>query len=214
MRAFKGFVKYAVFAAAASAAFAPTIAMAHSVEGGADGFVAGLKHPILGPDHLIAMVAVGLWGAQLGRPMIYALPLAFPMVMALGGVAALAGETLFGIADVLEIGIAGSALVLGLAVAFAFRAPVALAVALVGFFAVFHGYAHGLELPHAAAPLPYGMGFVIATGCLHAAGIAIGLLNDWNRVGPAIVRSCGVVIAALGAWYLAGALGLDSGMAA
>ena len=193
---------------ALAAALAPFAAAAHSVEGAGDGFLAGFLHPILGPDHLVAMVAVGLWGAQLGQPLILALPIAFPMMMAVGALAAIAGGSLFGIVGVLEIGIAGSALMLGLAVAFAFRAPIWLAVTMVAFFAIFHGYAHGLELPNYAAPLPYGIGFVISTGLLHALGIAIGALNGWRSAGPLIVRACGVAIALLGGWSLLSALGV------
>lgn len=201
----------AMTAAASLAAIALTAgpALAHTVAGSGDGFMSGILHPILGPDHLVAMVAVGLWGAQLGMPMLIALPIAFPVMMALGALAAIAGESLFGIAHVLEIGIALSALVLGLVVAFAYRAPAALAVVVVGLFAVFHGYAHGLELPNAAAPLPYGLGFVISTGALHALGIAIGALNLWSGVGPAVVRVSGAVIAVSGVYFLSGALGLN-----
>ncbi|MEO1291544.1 MAG: HupE/UreJ family protein [Pseudomonadota bacterium] len=180
----------------------PGIAAAHSGEGVAGGLWSGFVHPILGPDHMIAMIAVGLWGAQLGQPLIIALPLAFPMMMAVGGVLGVLGVPL----PQVELGIAVSALLLGLLVAFAFRAPVWLAVVLVGAFALFHGHAHGTELPAAASAIAYGIGFVIATGLLHALGIAIGLLHDWKSTGPAIVRGCGGVIAAVGAWYVMGAL--------
>ncbi|MCG8443014.1 MAG: HupE/UreJ family protein [Caulobacterales bacterium] len=187
-----------------AAALAPSAALAHGGEGVAGGLLSGFKHPLLGPDHLVAMVAVGLWGAQLGRPLLIALPVAFPLMMAVGG--------LIGVADVplpgVEIGIAASALLLGLVVALAFRAPVWLAVALVGVFAIFHGHAHGQELPAAVSPIAYGVGFVTATGLLHAAGIAIGLLTAWRTVGPALVRACGAVIALLGAYFLTGSLGL------
>ncbi len=179
--------------------FAATPALAHSTEGVAGGLISGLLHPILGLDHLVAMVAVGLWGAQLGRPLIIALPIAFPIVMALGGVLGLANAPMIAV----EVGIALSALVLGLAVAFAYRAPVFLAIALVAVFAVFHGYAHGQELPEAASPLAYGIGFVAATGLLHAVGIAIGLLNDWRPRGPSVVRGGGVLVALAGVYFTA-----------
>ncbi|MEL6476100.1 MAG: HupE/UreJ family protein [Pseudomonadota bacterium] len=187
-----------------TAILTPSLAVAHAGEGVAGGLVSGLLHPVLGPDHLVAMVAVGLWGAQLGRPLLILLPLAFPLVMALGGVMGLADLPLPGV----EIGIALSALILGLVVAMAFRAPVWLAVVLVGVFAVFHGFAHGKELPEAASPIAYGIGFMLATGMLHLAGIAIGLLNDWKELGPRIVRGCGAAIALLGLVFLGGALGL------
>lgn len=189
---------------AALVAAAPAAAAAHATHGVAGGFFSGLTHPVLGPDHLVAMVAVGLWGAQLGSPLVLALPIAFPLVMAIGGALGTAGVPLPGV----EIGIAGSALLLGLAVALAFRAPTALAIAVVALFAVFHGHAHGQELPEAAAPLAYGVGFVVATGLLHLAGILIGLLNDWRGAGPMIVRGCGAAVAVVGAIYLTNALGL------
>ncbi|MBX2856774.1 MAG: HupE/UreJ family protein [Rhodobacteraceae bacterium] len=185
-------------------ALAATSALAHSTEGVASGFVSGLLHPVLGPDHMLAMIAVGLWGAQLGMPLMIALPIAFPMVVALGGLLGVLGVVLPGV----EIGIAMSALLLGLAVAMAFRAPVWLAVALVAAFAVFHGHAHGQELPEAASPLPYGLGFVLSTGLLHMLGVAIGLLHEWRGAGPAIVRFCGALIALSGAYFLSNATGL------
>lgn len=186
------------------AALLPTVALAHSAEGVADGFVSGLLHPVLGPDHMLAMIAVGLWGAQLGMPLLIALPIAFPMVMAAGGLLGVLGVPLPGV----EIGIAVSALLLGLAVAAAFRAPVWLAVVMVAAFAVFHGHAHGQELPEAASPLPYGLGFVLSTGLLHLVGIAIGLLNEWRGAGPVIVRACGVLIALSGVYFLSNATGM------
>ena len=179
------------------------MAQAHTTKGVAGGLESGILHPIMGLDHLVAMVAVGLWGAQLGRPLIYALPVAFPLMMVVGG--------LLGVADLgvpaAEVGIAGSAVVLGLLITLALRLRTALAVAIVAAFAIFHGYAHGQELPEAASPISYGIGFVISTGLLHAAGIAIGLLNDWNPIGPWLVRSCGGIVALVGLYHLAGALG-------
>ncbi|MEL6413387.1 MAG: HupE/UreJ family protein [Pseudomonadota bacterium] len=186
------------------ASCAAGIAHAHSSEGVAGGLESGLLHPIMGPDHLVAMVAVGLWGAQLGRPLIYALPIAFPLMMVMGG---LLGLTDFPLPAV-EIGIAASAVVLGLLATLAVRVPTALAVAIVAAFAIFHGYAHGQELPEAASPISYGIGFVISTGLLHAAGIVIGLLNDWKSAGPWLVRGCGGIVALVGLYYLVGAVGL------
>lgn len=184
-------------------ALSPAAALAHSGEGTAASFVSGALHPLLGLDHLVAMVAVGLWGAQLGRPLVLALPVAFPLMMAIGGAAGLFGLPMVAV----EFGIALSALALGLAILAAFRAPVWLAVAVVAGFAIFHGYAHGQELPESGAPLPYVIGFVLMTGILHLVGIAIGLLNDRGREGPLIVRAGGGVIAALGLWFVAGAAG-------
>jgi urease accessory protein len=150
-----------------------------------------------GFDHLLAMISVGLWGAYLGRPLIIALPVIFPTVMAVGGA--------MGMADVplpkTELGIAVSVLVLGLAIAAAYRAPVWLACLIVGVFAIFHGYAHGKELPSAADPLGYSVGFVLATGSLHLVGIGIGLVNE-RPGGVVATRSMGGVIALIGAYFL------------
>jgi urease accessory protein len=130
---------------------------------------------LTGIDHILAMVAVGIWGAQLGAPAIWALPVAFPLVMSVGGALGVRGVFLPGV----EIGIAASALLLGYMIFREARLPLYAAALLVGFFAIFHGYAHGTELPNAANPLAYGVGFVLATGLLHVSGIAIGLLHRW-----------------------------------
>lgn len=173
------------------------IASAHVNKHEAAGFFSGLKHPISGLDHVIAMIAVGLWGAQLGSPAIWLLPVAFPMVMALGGMLALMGVHLPGV----EVGIAASAILLGAAVTLELRPKLALAAALVGLFAVFHGHAHGTELPADESGLVYSMGFVLATGCLHAVGIAVGTVHRWNW-GRAAVRTAGAVICMIGVGFL------------
>ncbi len=178
-----------------------TSALAHAQTGVAGGLISGLLHPVLGIDHLVAMVAVGLWGAILGAPAIWVLPITFPLVMAMGAMAGVAGVPLPGV----EIGIAASALALGAAVVARARPPLWAAAVLVGFFALFHGHAHGTEIPAASNPLAYGVGFVVATGLLHIAGIVIGLLVRWPT-GLLVVRSCGALIAGIGAWFLAGAL--------
>ena len=170
-------------------------------EGTAGGFVSGLLHPLLGPDHLVAMVAVGLWGAFLGRPAIWLLPVVFPTVMAIGGALGIAGVALPGV----EIGIAASGLLLGLAVALGWAAPLGVAAALAGAFAIFHGHAHGTELPEAATPLAYAAGFVLCTGALHLAGIVFGELRRVPR-GDWLVRGAGAVIALVGAAFLVRAL--------
>ncbi len=182
----------------------PQTVLAHEEAAIGGGLINGLLHPVLGPDHLIAMVAVGLWGAQLGSPLVWALPIAFPMMMAMGGVLGVLGVPV----PAVEVGIAASALVLGLAVLAAYKAPVWLAVAIISVFAIFHGHAHGAELPHAASPLAYGLGFVTSTGLLHLGGILIGLLNEWRGFGPGIVRACGGVVAVLGSYFLIASLGL------
>lgn len=172
-------------------------AAAHTEVGIAGGLLSGFFHPLTGLDHLVAMVAVGLWGAQLGAPGIWVLPICFPTVMAVGGLLGIIGVPL----PLTELVIAASALVLGAAVAAALRVPFWAAAVVVGVFAVFHGYAHGLELPSAANPLAYGIGFVVATGMLHALGILIGVLTRW-RTGAQAVRVLGVAIAGLGGLFL------------
>ena len=176
-------------------------ALAHDGAGAVGGFAAGFMHPILGWDHVVAMVAVGLWGAFLGRPAIWVLPVVFPLVMAVGGALGVAGVPLPGV----ETGIALSALVLGAMVAFAARPPLWVAAVIVGAFAIFHGHAHGTELPEAANPLAYSLGFVLATGLLHLGGIAFGLVVRWP-LGQAAVRVGGVAIAAAGVAFLTGAV--------
>lgn len=183
-------------------ALLPTLALAHAQAGLAGGLTSGFLHPILGPDHLVAMVAVGLWGAQLGSPAIWLLPITFPTVMALGGLLGIAGVPM----PFIEIGVAGSAIVLGALVATATRLPLAAAAVLVGAFAIFHGHAHGTELPTAANPLAYGVGFVVATGLLHLAGIVLGLLVRWPS-GLAAVRATGAAVAAVGCYFLLAAMG-------
>lgn len=180
-------------------AFAAAPALAHEgAEGVAGGFVAGLQHPLFGPDHLVAMVAVGLWGAFLGRPAIWVLPIAFPLVMALGGALGVAGVPL----PQVETGIALSAVVLGVVVALALKPPLWVAGLVVAAFAIFHGHAHGTELPSAANPLSYSAGFVISTGLLHLAGIALGFLAS-GAAGRIAVRGAGAAIALAGVYFLA-----------
>ncbi len=172
-------------------------AHAHTAAGVPGGLISGFLHPLQGWDHLVAMVAVGLWGAQLGRPGIWVLPICFPAVMALGGVLGVLDVPLPGT----EWAIAGSAIVLGCAVALALRVPFAAAAGIVGFFAIFHGYAHGRELPEASNALAYGAGFVIATGLLHATGILIGSVNG-SRLGAHAIRALGFMIAGLGGVFM------------
>lgn len=171
---------------------------AHTQTGVAGGFASGFLHPVLGVDHLAAMVAVGLWGAQLGRPAIWALPITFPSVMAVGGLLGMLAAPL----PMVEIGVASSAIALGLLVATETRPALWIAAILVGAFAVFHGHAHGAELPAAANPLAYGVGFVLATGLLHLSGILLGTLIRWPY-GAGVVRICGGIVAAVGGYFLA-----------
>ena len=165
--------------------------------GSAAGLLSGLIHPISGYDHVLAMVAVGIWGAQLGQPAIWTLPVTFPMVMAFGGMLGLLGLPLPGV----EVGIGLSALLLGLVVAREYHPGLAVAGTLVAFFAVFHGHAHGAELPEGQSGLLYSIGFVVATGTLHATGIGLGLMHKWTS-GRLALRVAGAGIALAGVWFI------------
>ena len=178
---------------------ASSIADAHTGAGISGGFSSGFMHPILGWDHVIAMVAVGIWGAFLGGRAIWILPVTFPLVMAFGGAMGIAGIPLPSV----ETGIALSAIALGSMVAFAARPPIWVAALIVGIFAIFHGYAHGAELPNAVNPLAYSLGFVFSTGLLHLSGIALGLLVRWP-IGKIVVRAIGSMIALAGVGFLTG----------
>lgn len=174
-------------------------ALAHTGEGYGGGFIAGFTHPILGWDHVAAMVAVGLWGAFLGAPAIWILPVVFPLVMALGAAAGIAGLPL----PAVETGIALSAVVLGLMIVLAARPPLWIAAVIVGAFAIFHGYAHGTELPSTVNAFAYAVGFVVSTGILHLIGIAFGLLVKWPA-GRMVVRGAGGLISLAGVAFLTG----------
>lgn len=184
-----------LFAALLAAASLPVFG--HTAGGEAAGFLSGLEHPVSGLDHVLAMLAVGLWGAQLGVPALWLLPVAFPMMMAVGGMLGLAGLPLPGV----EVGIALSAIVLGAMVLSAARPQLPVALTLVAVFALFHGHAHGTELPEGQSGLLYSVGFVMATGLLHATGIAIGLLHRFNW-GEWLLRTAGAIIAAGGLYFL------------
>jgi urease accessory protein len=179
---------------AALAIFTP--AQAH-VGGGLGGFISGFQHPLFGVDHLLAMLAVGIWGAQMGGRRVWTLPVTFPLIMAFGGIAGMAGLAL----PHVETGIALSVLALGLAIAFAWRPFEWAALLLIAVFAVFHGHAHGVELPGAADPAAYSAGFVLATGLIHVAGIGIGLLVGTLLKGW-VSRGLGAAIAASGLYFL------------
>ena len=160
----------ATFAALAIAALPPA-AFAHTGVGVTGGFGHGVAHPVGGLDHILAMVAVGLFAAHLGGRALWLVPAAFVGMMAVGGGVGVSGMSL----PFVETGIAASVVVFGLAIAFRWNLPLVAAMALVGFFAVFHGHAHGSEMPVDASGLRYGLGFMLATALLHAAGIAVGL---------------------------------------
>lgn len=176
--------------------FASGAAWAHPGHSAA-GFAAGLMHPFQGLDHLLAMAAVGLWAAQGGGRSIWLLPAAFMSMLAAGAAAAMQWQASLPV----ETGIALSVLALGLLVALSLRLPIAFSVAAAALFGLFHGYAHGLELPAAAAPFDYALGFLIATAALHLSGIAAGVAA--RRRHAAIAKILGAAIAAGGAYFLA-----------
>jgi len=184
-----------LFAAALSCSMPLLAHEDNSTEGG---FFAGLMHPIMGLDHLLAMVSVGIWGAVLGRPLLYLLPVIFPTVMTLGAIVGM-GDFPIGFA---EVAIGLSVLVLGALIALRVSLPVWAASLIVGAFALFHGYAHGRELPLAADPVAYSSGFVLATGLLHLAGVGLGWAAARARHERLILKSVGLAIAAAGTVFL------------
>lgn len=188
-------------AIAVALTFIAATARAHTGQAdGTNGFVAGVLHPLTGFDHLLAMLAVGMWGAQLGMPAIWVLPVAFPLVMACGGVLGILAMPL----PFPEQAIMLSVVVLGAMIAFGRRPPLWIATVLVSFFAIFHGYAHGRELPEQASAVAYSAGFVLATGSIHLTGIGIGTVTKLPH-GVQLLRAGGAAIAATGcllAWRL------------
>ncbi|MBX2805417.1 MAG: HupE/UreJ family protein [Hyphomicrobiales bacterium] len=188
-----------VLAIGALACLAPETASAHLEDGALGGFQSGFTHPIIGVDHLLAMLAVGIWGAQMGGRNVWTLPVTFPLIMAAGGIIGISGIAL----PYVELSIALSVFVLGLAIGFAWKAPEWIALLLIAIFAIFHGYAHGVELPQAVDPASYSMGFVVATGAIHLVGIGIGLLLARPWKGQ-LSRLLGGAIALTGLYFAAG----------
>lgn len=185
------------FGAALLMVAVPGVAEAHILQGEAGGFLHGFEHPLSGLDHLLAMFCVGLWGAQMGGRAVWSLPIAFPLIMVLGGMMGIAGVPL----PAVESGIALSIVALGLALALVWRPPEWLALLVIGVFAIFHGYAHGAELPTAADPADYAIGFVFATGLVHLAGVAVGLAFQRLRGGE-LSRALGGLIGLGGLYFL------------
>jgi len=175
-------------------AYIPT-AGAHYIGAEGAGFITGLAHPFIGLDHLLAMIAVGIWAAQTGGSAVWRLPLSFIVMMA---IAALISASGFGL-PALEPLIAGSVVLLGLMVVFAIRLPINLSMVLVGLFAVVHGYAHGLEMPQASSAVLYGSGFVLATALLHLMGIGLGKVTYrkhlLSRLSGSIIAIAGLYLA-------------------
>jgi urease accessory protein len=187
---------------ALAAVLTPLVAQAHPGHPGHDfewDFSAGFAHPLSGLDHLLAMLAVGLWAAQLGGRARWLVPSAFVTMMAFGAALARAGVTL----PAVEPLVAASVLVLGLLIGAAAKLPTKIGVALVGIFALSHGFAHGAEMPASAGALRYGAGFILVTILLHAAGLGLGLLAA-RRAPASVTRYAGWGIAACGALLLAG----------
>jgi urease accessory protein len=180
----------------------PTAALAHTGVGSTSGFVHGFLHPLSGLDHQLAMIMVGIFAYQLGGRALWLVPLTFVSVMALGGFLGVMGVPL----PFVEIGIALSVIVLGAIVAFGVKAPLAVAMAAVGFFAIFHGHAHGTEMPLDVAGATYGLGFMLAAALLHALGIGIGLLIGMSSktLGNRAYRIAGGLASAAGVALLLG----------
>ena len=172
-------------------------AYAHEDTGAAGGVAAGFSHPFLGADHMLAMIAVGIWGVFLGRPMMVVLPMVFPVMMTVGAALAMAAVPF----PPVELGIAISVIALGMLILTAARVKPFLACAVVAVFAHFHGYAHGIELPATADPVGYSVGFVLATGLLHLGGIGLGMLKTL-RFGELGLRAAGAVITVAGALFM------------
>jgi urease accessory protein len=193
----------AAAAAAASLVLVPAIAWAHPGHDAAD-LVHGFMHPLGGIDHILAMVAVGLLAARMGGRALWLVPASFVLAMAAAGLAGMTGVVVTGA----EAGIALSVLVLGAMIAFGLKLPVAAVMGLVGFFAVFHGYAHGAEMPATASGLAFGAGFVAATALLHGLGIALGLAigGTGATFGRYTLRLGGSAIMLAGAVLLIGAM--------
>ena len=186
----------ALFGLLAYVAILP-VAEAHTFGSQGAGLIAGLTHPFVGLDHLLAMIAVGIWAGQLGGRAVWLIPLTFVSVMAAAATLASFGLLL----PLMEPAIACSVLVLGLLIAGSVRLPTSVGVLLVSLFAVFHGYAHGLELPQAASPILYGAGFVLATALLHGLGIGFARNSRQHKMlqriaGYSLIAASGLLLAA------------------
>lgn len=197
-------VKSAIYTSALALALIPSVAFAHTGIGDTTGFVHGFSHPISGLDHILAMVMVGLLAYQLGGRAMWLVPTTFVLVMAMGGALGVAGINI----PFVETGIALSIVVLGAMVALGVKAPTAAAMGVVGLFAIFHGHAHGAEMPESVAGLAYAAGFMIATATLHGLGIGIGFLigRAGAQYGSGVVRASGGVAAVAGIGILTGLL--------
>jgi urease accessory protein len=179
----------------------PSTVYAH--EGGnlpLGGFLSGLLHPVLGYDHLLAMLSVGILSAQIGGRAIWTVPATFVIVMGFGGMLGLLD---IGI-TITELGIAFSLVILGSIIASERRLPIVLAMIGVGFFAIFHGYAHGTEMPQTAQPATYASGFLTGTALIHITGVLIGDISKRYQRGPQVLRIGGGLIAIVGLMFIFG----------
>jgi urease accessory protein len=178
---------------------APAAALAHPGHDGAGGLMYGFVHPVTGIDHVLAMIAVGVLAALYGGRALWLVPLSFVAAMAMAGVIGMAGIVI----PVAEVGIGLSVVVLGLAIAFQLRPPTFVAMAVVGFFALFHGYAHGAELPDGITGLSFALGFLLATALLHGTGVGLGLLMQRQASSRRLLHVGGGAMALVGIAVLA-----------
>ena len=185
-------MKKVVLATAGIVSFLPNIVYAHEGSGG--GFMAGLTHPVLGFDHLLAMLSVGILSAQMGGQAIWKVPFTFVLVMLGGGILGINGIPIFSV----ELGIALSVLALGIAIALDKKLSPLLAMVFVGFFAIFHGHAHGTEMPSLSKPLFYACGFVLGTAGIHVAGVLVGIIAERLKDSAQLLRYAGAGIAGVG----------------
>lgn len=194
-------MKRETFALAAIFALIASPALAHIGVGSVSGFPAGFGHPISGLDHILAMVAVGILASQQGGRSLWVVPATFVGMMVIGGILGITGVPV----PFVEQGIIGSVIIFGLVIAVGRKMPLAGAMALVGVMAIFHGHAHGTEMPVSASGLEYGLGFALATALLHAAGIGlgVGVQKAAEKLAPMAVRVGGGAIAAAGLMLIA-----------
>jgi urease accessory protein len=180
--------------------FAPAAVLAHPGHDGAGGLAHGFIHPVTGIDHVLAMIAVGVLAAQYGGRALWLVPMSFLVAMGAAGAIGVAGPPV----QIVEVGIGLSVVVLGLMIAFQIKPPTLVAMAAVGFFALFHGYAHGSEMPNGLEGLSFAAGFLIATALLLGAGVGIGLIVQRRTLSRLLFQAGGGVIALVGVAVLAG----------
>ena len=187
---------------AIAVAIAPTVVFAHTGVSEVHDFLHGFSHPIGGLDHVLAMIAVGVFAAQLGGRALWAVPASFVVMMAIAGACGMTGLAL----PYTEFGIAMSLVVLGAVIAFNVKLPMAMAAALVALFAVFHGYAHGMEMPDNLSGIAFGAGFILATSLLHGVGVGLGfgVKRVGTEHGRPLAQTYGGAIALVGLAGLAG----------